>query len=1079
MRKGNKQKLYLLAGVSLLALGSVALAVAGTAAVFTVNRKTGAAEAGQVGLRQYFHCGNGAKDNPYVITRPIHFYNLSRLNALGAFDRERCYFQLGYDLDGDGDLEFYSSDDSKTTAETLDMSAYNGSTSYYSIYPIGNGAAPFRGYFEGMGKTVENLTIVSGPEDAGVFGYVSTGAIVQDVTFENVTVIDDGWSTDATIQTLASADTWSSDNGSLTYEGTVTQAPSGSTSSPYEANATSLMITSDLSGLIRMTAPSVPGYSYKFVCSSEYFTNTNADFLTSDPGATAVFKANETTDSGVDASTCISELAALKPGKILSTRFSILATKSLNYVHYSHIVSSYSVVFAKSGNGNISMRIVENSESGTSDSTFISQYSHGNNIGYVAGHVDGSLKNCFVKNGTLSMNRASNANTTKVAQETETGLVGEISPSIDKTTSPGWGAASENGNTGIVNFTDIYENVVGPSSFNASRSNSSFYQYTPVFNQSSATDEEKSYSRRWKSYLRTNGYADGDSSQEYLSDEPDSFSWAGQKLIQDGDTDDEDLGLGVFSLTSSRESSSTTTTFQNGISNFVVRKNRVEHLLTEPSVTVDENGRYSTTNTSTKFNEIFYETSELDEHDLYGSSYAKSHFADWKYNSANAEYNISQGVVLPQVKWNDWDNIQKPLDNKANFAEDKTWNKDFEKHTNFVFRFDLASDAAMDANSYFANPRNGFLEYYFRYKLKDDEGAGLDPLTSENLPNQNFGVFVKEQKNDEVVNIEQLYCSLDLNAPADGKILTYQTASDTSSALPQNAVNFQIDNPNGGNITVICEADEETGGYLSIYDKDQCVKTDSDSTIYFDANMPAYTTYVPGVNNLEGYDKDNFSYFDITYHAADSKVDGSSVTIPFTDVNRVATRVNNDKAKTPRLYAHTFFLPGPASGSSEPKKYFIASPSGTTRLYYVGVQGQNSGNLELNASVFSPNNVVKNVEFVKQTPSLSTDDSDKDDVTGTYSQTSLNQNILGLSFQAGFSNAEGLVYVNSDLSDGNSIPYISGNDVSGSDVSSIRTIILPKNMTSAIIQNNKYSSLSYAFNGETVTGHKYKRYPDQ
>ena len=86
---------------------------------------------------------------------------------------------------------------------------------------------------------------------------------------------------------------------------------------------------------------------------------------------------------------------------------------------------------------------------------------------------------------------------------------------------------------------------------------------------------------------------------------------------------------------------------------------------------------------------------------------------------------------------------------------------------------------------------------------------------------------------------------------------------------------------------------------------------------------------------------------------------------------------------------------------------------------------------------------------------------------------------MGLSFQAGFSNAEGLVYVNSDLSDGNSIPYISGNDISGSDVSSISTIILPKNMTSAIIQNNKYSSLSYAFNGETVTGHKYKRYPDQ
>lgn len=66
---------------------------------------------GAVGLRSYFQEGTGSSDKPFVISRPIHFYNLTRLQNLGVFN-QKFYFSLGYDPTGGNNLQFYENDSS-------------------------------------------------------------------------------------------------------------------------------------------------------------------------------------------------------------------------------------------------------------------------------------------------------------------------------------------------------------------------------------------------------------------------------------------------------------------------------------------------------------------------------------------------------------------------------------------------------------------------------------------------------------------------------------------------------------------------------------------------------------------------------------------------------------------------------------------------------------------------------------------------------------------------------------------------------------------------------------------------------
>ena len=207
----NKRKLItvLWSGITFTCLASGLLA---SIAWFASANKFDVDITGSV-VEEYFHCGDGTAgpddpstpnviEGPFVITRPIHYYHLveffqreTALDTNAEFGSDYLYFQVGYDLDGDGDLEVYNYDDqgiyqgtyeTPSYSQTLNMAYYSGNN---ALMPIGTNEVPFIGVFDGGaedGITVSNLnihcaeTVVVGnntvnraASDIGIFGYVS------------------------------------------------------------------------------------------------------------------------------------------------------------------------------------------------------------------------------------------------------------------------------------------------------------------------------------------------------------------------------------------------------------------------------------------------------------------------------------------------------------------------------------------------------------------------------------------------------------------------------------------------------------------------------------------------------------------------------------------------------------------------------------------------------------------------------------------------------------------------------------------------------------------------------------------
>lgn len=140
-------------------------------------------------VTSYFHCGTGEEDDPYVITRPVHLYNLSQLyQLLEDFDTQNYYFQIGYDLDNSGTNKVYLYNDNGeyqngTLTTTLNMNHYTDFT------PIGTVDHPFNGIFDGNLLTINNLHISGDAQsDVGVFGYLGLDANVKNCYFDNLTI---------------------------------------------------------------------------------------------------------------------------------------------------------------------------------------------------------------------------------------------------------------------------------------------------------------------------------------------------------------------------------------------------------------------------------------------------------------------------------------------------------------------------------------------------------------------------------------------------------------------------------------------------------------------------------------------------------------------------------------------------------------------------------------------------------------------------------------------------------------------------------------------------------------------------
>lgn len=144
----------------------------------------------------YFHPGGtGTRENPYVITKPLHYYNLIYLQENGYNFTSNTYFQFGkYGLNTSKPTEycFYKCDtetgvvDETQFSNYLDLNYYQGDK---ALQPLGSATHPFVSKVLGRNLTVRNLHIKGeGFNDIGVFGYVSSTAKINNLYFNGVDI---------------------------------------------------------------------------------------------------------------------------------------------------------------------------------------------------------------------------------------------------------------------------------------------------------------------------------------------------------------------------------------------------------------------------------------------------------------------------------------------------------------------------------------------------------------------------------------------------------------------------------------------------------------------------------------------------------------------------------------------------------------------------------------------------------------------------------------------------------------------------------------------------------------------------
>lgn len=873
---------------------------------------------GDIGLRSYFHTGTGTKQDPYVITRPIHYYNLTRLQNLGIFDLNtshagdstnssdhRYYFQVGYDLDNaDKDsnvttgLDVYASDASDAAVATyLDMS---GTTYASNVLSVGNEGMPFYGVYNGSNILIKGLTIHSTPEDVGVFGYVASSGKVENALFSDLTIYDDGYDTAnlgflytdaaATASTLtykvATSDaTVYNLSKEISDVSCADQIASCNTFTEEQIQYTSSGTTTN--GLFTATFPTL---------SSTYVPVVRSSSSTILPVTNMVSNGTYTNTVSInyDALKDTSSTFYTTNNSELDFRISLVASKTVDPLTYSKVLSTYLVKFKNTISGDthtLSMNVYRDYVDSTNPDVY-TQYAHGSNVGYLVGHTDGTVLNSYVYNeiGTtanpygIHLNDALNVSgsdtLTHLKTESEIGLIGEIGVNINNAYSPS-DMYEKSADTGVVNFTEIYKAIRG--------SNTDTVLYNGAAQSGGDGNTYKVYSydivtgNLFTNYLRIDTRTTG--TTYYICPTTNTVDFKNQQIISD--TTDENRGLGIFTLTSSaNDNEQTDAKYLHSFGSYDIKKD-----------------------SSNTFTDFYYTTAEYTPSNT--TTNLPQATSQWGYNTSGTTYNVS---------------IENQVD-MPSYADEGTWNDKYEQKSNYFIRCPFMSSSDLTSN-YFYNTDSELLQEYFTYKLKNKTGNPINPGDS------NFGVKISDVSSAGVEsNITSLDSYLSI-AKSSGSFSTLTSAAGTTFA--SSAISFTVSNKNGANITVLASNFNNCGNYLSIYSKEQSIGTTPlDSAV----TKPLYSTYIPGFSS----DTDSFKYFNY------------DPTTGYTDTKASFTTRSSQK-----LFAHTFYVP---EGD-----YFISSPSNAIHIFYVAAQGQKKGNTGSNELVYTDKDTISNVDFLLYDP---------------------------------------------------------------------------------------------------------------
>lgn len=716
---------------------------------------------GGVGLRTYFYQGNGTEENPYEIVSPIHFYNLTRLQNLGIFEK-KTYFTVGHIFDEelgyqcmlpgeDGEMEYTS---------YLDMSSMQS----IAMPPIGEEGTPFYGSFNGHNVPIVNLKISGYPEDIGVFGYVAANASVENLVLKDLTIDSYGYDSSknhvdqlfgSDIDDIFAAETerFARDGGvKLHYNGSEIDLKN-----PSGLGATSYSRINSSEHLI-----SIDDKDY----SDFYFTNylpTGTPFNYYWRFSTGIIEKVEA-EGEERARINFSKLEESEEFNTndvyVDTRISLIASITIDGYAYSRVVQTYLCKIRSNAStydeGNYGMTMYCDFVAG--DHT---NYHHGNNIGYIAGHVDGSLNNCFLYNGTLNLN---NGGLTSIKSESQTGLVGEIGASVFNDISPDI-ALQLHGETGVMNFSKVY----GVIRDNYAVGANAWGSYTMIggtkYSYTSYDDKLKDVDNLYREYLRYDASSSRHlitKSQSELSSSGDvrvtndnfkyinSVDFLNNKVI--ADEEGKDRGLGVFKIATNYNA---TTLTEDNLGTEFARDIGASRILNEAEA-------------KTK---VYYSTAEID-HTKFGTGYT-------------------------------WNALANQLDNigtEPSWSSVNTFSPLYQRDFDYIYEMDLADIDNTHGNNYFYNTSSPFLANYLSNRLIDKYGASITPGT------QRFGFMFRSSEN-EILN------GLSSYMPVGRPSQKFAFQTDTSSAYyPSNTIILKIENPNGANVSVVGNNDD-----ISVY----------------------------------------------------------------------------------------------------------------------------------------------------------------------------------------------------------------------------------------------------------------------
>lgn len=865
---------------------------------------------GEVSLRSYYECGSGTENDPFVITRPRHLYNLSRLQGLGVYG-EKKYFQLGkVDLggvDSNGVPMCYINDSSSEKKPYLDMSGSNLDTN--PINAIGSEGLPFYGEFDGQNVEIKNLNVYSNPQDSGLFGYTAHGSMVKNLFLSNVTINALGY-TDAYAD-LYSPESTIGNNAWFVYAPNdggesinLTKDYPNTIFTYFNANnATDFEYTEQGSSSVPTVSIHAPSNSYIFstLLSGDLITlNEDGEVL---PNLTRVFEFFKEKKNEVDAKFPIQASSAASLIVSSVDRYGQKHSKVLLNLEYDFTLDSNSATF-------ISMGVRVSGD-------------HGNNIGLVVGHCDGSISNCYVYNGAFQMNNGGSSYNS-LPNGSDLGLIGRVGGTVQNIlASESDVGAKEGKSIGVLDFTTIYRDIITDTSFDGSHAQSGItagVTYTP--NQNT----------KYMQYLRS---YEGN----YITIAEDAVTFRGRQIVTNTD-------LGVFTVATDARTTGMNANAGENIDRSVV--------MTDEDLTIDDasgDDNYY----------IYYSTGEFNKtyHSTYGTGLNFASYVDNFQNTSSTS--ILLGRHFPR--------------------KDQVTRESFETREarqNYFVRFKLDPGYRRGKGFYFSDvdtetDGGAFMANYFNYKLVDQNSYHIP------VGNNKCGVMLKNNLRQEVSSFAASFACPDLT-PYQGVARTCYALEDAEqNPYVSNMVNFEIKNELA-NVTVIAApSDSSLPSALGVYKIDN-----SDFTGHIDYAMddydmrftqsyddPDYAFFMPTTNSLAYFDyrvnsltqKGEIGTYSSggTFTAATNATDA---TVP-SEYN--TTEFGYEDGKT-RLFAHTFCLPK--------GRYCIGSAARNNqcvpKIYYMCAQGQDDGQFDFDDNVFASTDRVENVDFIN-TPRFALD----------------------------------------------------------------------------------------------------------